>query len=64
VLANTRLRARLAEEADARGVELYLPSPGLCTDNGAMIAAAAGFHLAQGARSGWDADVDPGLRLA
>jgi N6-L-threonylcarbamoyladenine synthase len=63
VLANTRLRERLAEEADARGVQLFLPSPGLCTDNGAMIAAAAGFHFSSGTRSGWDTDVDPGLRL-
>jgi N6-L-threonylcarbamoyladenine synthase len=64
VLANTRLRARLADEADARGVELFLPSPALCTDNGAMIAAAAAFHYGAGTRSGWDSDVDPGLRLA
>ncbi len=63
VLANTRLRRRLAEVAADRGVELFLPSPALCTDNGAMIAAAACFHLGDGSRSGWDADVDPGLRL-
>ena len=63
VLADTRLRQRLAEEADARGVELYLPSPGLCTDNGAMIAAAAGHHLGRGGGAGWGADVDPGMRL-
>ena len=63
VLANTRLRQRLAEEAADRGVELYLPAPSLCIDNGAMIAAAASFRLGRGARSGWGADVDPGLRL-
>ncbi|MET0831021.1 MAG: tRNA (adenosine(37)-N6)-threonylcarbamoyltransferase complex transferase subunit TsaD, partial [Acidimicrobiia bacterium] len=63
VLANTRLRRRLAEEADARRVELFLPSPALCTDNGAMIAAAAAFRYGAGIRSGWDTDVDPGLRL-
>ena len=63
VLANRRLRAKLAERADAEGVELRLPSPALCTDNGAMIAAAATFHFTQGTHSEWSIDVDPGLRL-
>ncbi len=64
VLANRRLRQRLAEEAAAHGVELYLPSPELCTDNGAMIAAAANFWLAAGRETPWRSDIDPGLRLA
>ncbi|HSF87160.1 MAG TPA: tRNA (adenosine(37)-N6)-threonylcarbamoyltransferase complex transferase subunit TsaD [Acidimicrobiia bacterium] len=64
VLANRRLRERLAAEADAHGVELYLPSPPLCTDNGAMIAAAANFWMASGRDTPWRSDVDPGLRLA
>ncbi len=63
VLANRRLRQRLGEEAAARGVELYLPSPRLCTDNGAMIAAAAAFRLAAGDTAGWDAEVDASLKL-
>ena len=63
VLANRRLRVRLAEEADARGVALFLPSAELCTDNGAMIAAAAAHHLAAGEVTGWRAEVDPGQRL-
>ncbi len=63
VLANRRLRARLREEADRRGVALYVPSPALCTDNGAMIAAAAAFRLAAGEAAGWDAEVDASLRL-
>ncbi|MBI4233032.1 MAG: tRNA (adenosine(37)-N6)-threonylcarbamoyltransferase complex transferase subunit TsaD, partial [Chloroflexi bacterium] len=37
--------------------------PGLCTDNGAMIAAAAYFHLRQGVHHGPDLDVTPNLRL-
>ncbi len=63
VLANRRLRERFTEEADALGVELYLPSPRLCTDNGAMIAAAANFWMARGRETPWRSDVDPGLRL-
>jgi len=64
VLANTRLRERLAEEADRRGVGLFVPEPGLCTDNGAMIASVAVDRMAAGA-PGDDliGDVDPGLRL-
>jgi N6-L-threonylcarbamoyladenine synthase len=63
VLANRRLRDRFAEEAAAHGVELHLPSPELCTDNGAMIAAAASFWFDAGRDTPWRSDVDPGLRL-
>jgi len=38
VIANQRLRAELARAAAARGVEVYLPSMPLCTDNARMIA--------------------------
>jgi N6-L-threonylcarbamoyladenine synthase len=63
VLANRRLRDRLAAEAARRGMRLCLPPPELCTDNGAMIAVAAGFRLERGDTAGWDSDVDAGLRL-
>ena len=39
VAANSRLRTLLEERLTAVGVELRRPRPGLCTDNGAMIAA-------------------------
>jgi N6-L-threonylcarbamoyladenine synthase len=38
VAANSRLRVVLAERCAAAGVTLRRPRPGLCTDNGAMIA--------------------------
>jgi len=41
VAANARLRARLATEAAAAGVEVFLPEAAHCTDNAAMIAFAA-----------------------
>lgn len=63
VLANRRLREKLAEECDKHGVELYLPSPALCTDNGAMIGAAAVHWLDKNVISSWDSVVDPGRRL-
>ena len=39
VAANGRLRELAEERAAAAGVEVRVPRPGLCTDNGAMIAA-------------------------
>ncbi|NNJ47083.1 MAG: tRNA (adenosine(37)-N6)-threonylcarbamoyltransferase complex transferase subunit TsaD [Acidimicrobiia bacterium] len=63
VLANRRLRQRLEEEAAARGVALHLPSPALCTDNGAMIAAAGEFRLERGDVTPWGLDVSSSLRL-
>lgn len=64
VLANRRLRERLQEEADRRGVGLFVPEPVLCTDNGAMIASVAASKIEQGI-PGDDlvGDVTPGLRL-
>ena len=38
VAANSRLRTLLAERCEQAGLELRRPRPGLCTDNGAMIA--------------------------
>ena len=38
VAANSRLRTQMAERAAAAGIKLRRPRPGLCTDNGAMIA--------------------------
>jgi len=63
VVANRRLRVRMAEEAERRGVTLYLSSPALSTDNGAMIAAAGRFRFRQGERTPLGAEIDPSLRL-
>ena len=41
VAANSALREGLAKAASEHGIDLYIPDPVLCTDNGAMIGAAA-----------------------
>ena len=48
VSANRRLRQRLGQMADERGVQLYYPRPEFCTDNGAMIAYAGCLRLEVG----------------
>ena len=64
VAANAALRARIAGEAEARGLALVIPRPGLCTDNGAMIGAAGARRFAAGVRAGLDLDARPSLPLA
>jgi N6-L-threonylcarbamoyladenine synthase len=64
VAANSALRDRLAREAAGLGVRLVIPRPGLCTDNGAMIGAAAARRLAGGELAGLDLDARPSLPLA
>ena len=43
VAANSELRARIAAACEEMGVDLWVPPTSLCTDNAAMIAAAARF---------------------
>lgn len=64
VAANGPLRARLAGEADALGVPLIVPRPGLCTDNGAMIGAAGWRRFEAGERSSLDLEARPSWPLA
>jgi N6-L-threonylcarbamoyladenine synthase len=64
VAANTALRTRLAGEADALGIPVIVPRPGLCTDNGAMIGAAGARRFEAGERASLDLDARPSLPLA
>lgn len=64
VLANRRLRERLAAEAEERGVGLFIPEPALCTDNGAMIASVAVSRILDGVPGdNFGRDVTPDLAL-
>jgi N6-L-threonylcarbamoyladenine synthase len=48
VAANSRLRALAEERCTAAGIVLRVPSPRLCTDNGAMVAALGSRLVAAG----------------
>lgn len=48
VAANSRLRAMAEERAAAKGIRVRVPRPGLCTDNGAMVAALGAELVARG----------------
>jgi N6-L-threonylcarbamoyladenine synthase len=49
VAANSRLRALASSRCEAAGIALRVPRPGLCTDNGAMVAALGSHLVAAGA---------------
>jgi N6-L-threonylcarbamoyladenine synthase len=48
VAANSRLRALAEERCTAAGIRLRVPRPGLCTDNGAMVAALGSEMVSRG----------------
>ncbi len=65
VAANSRLREVASERAERVGIELAIPNPALCTDNGAMVAALGSLAVAAGvAPSSLALDVEPGLPVA
>ncbi len=65
VAANGRIRALAEERCAAAGLTLRVPRPGLCTDNGAMIAAVGAQVVAAGGRpSSAQLGGDPGLPVS
>jgi N6-L-threonylcarbamoyladenine synthase len=63
VASNGAFRESVRSACEERGVEFYCPSPILCTDNAAMIGAAAYYEFIAGRRSGWDLNAVPALKL-
>lgn len=63
VASNKTLRTALKSQCEAMDVEFFCPSPVLCTDNAAMIGAAAYYDYMAGKRDGLDLNAVPNLKL-
>lgn len=63
VASNSALRAGMKEACEKRGLTMIYPSPIYCTDNAAMIGAAAYYEYIKGNFSGLDLNAIPNLRL-
>ena len=63
VASNGTLRAAMQEACERRGVRFYHPSPILCTDNAAMIGAAAYYEYMSGRRVSMSLNAVPNLAL-
>lgn len=63
VASNSALRAAVQEESAKNTIKFYSPSPVLCTDNAAMIGAAAYYEYIKGVRHGYDLNAVPNLKL-
>ncbi|MBR4411239.1 MAG: tRNA (adenosine(37)-N6)-threonylcarbamoyltransferase complex transferase subunit TsaD, partial [Firmicutes bacterium] len=63
VASNTKLRAMLEEACAKKGIELFRPSPILCTDNAAMIGCSAYYKYKEFGADSMDMDAYPSLPL-
>lgn len=63
VAANSHLRNSMKEAAEKIGAEMFYPRPLLCTDNAAMIGAAAYYGYIRGKVSGLDLNAAASLKL-
>ncbi len=63
VASNSTLRTALQKACEDNKMECYHPSPILCTDNAAMIAAAGYYDFINGTRHGLDLNAIPNLKL-
>ncbi|MBR1671292.1 MAG: tRNA (adenosine(37)-N6)-threonylcarbamoyltransferase complex transferase subunit TsaD [Butyrivibrio sp.] len=63
VASNTALRELMEKECEKNGIRFYRPSPVLCTDNAAMIGAAAYYEYRKGVRFSLDMNAVPNLPL-
>src|SRR5436190_9819259 len=64
VAANTRLRERMLDASMTDSTPVFLPSRAMCTDNAAMIAAAAWWRFQSDGPTGLGVAADPNLRLS
>ena len=64
VAANSLLRERMLDLATAEGLRCFLPSRSMCTDNAAMVAAAAWWRYKADGPTSLEVGAQPNLRLA
>lgn len=64
VAANSLLRERMLDLATAEGLRCFLPSRSMCTDNAAMVAAAAWWRYRADGPTSLEVGAQPNLRLA
>ena len=63
VASNSALRQAMKDMCEKNHIDFYYPSPILCTDNAAMIGAAAYYEFLKGVRHGLDLNAIPNLKL-
>lgn len=63
VAANSRLRAQLQSQGQLNGFRVAVPSRAMCTDNAAMIAAAAWHRLGSDGPTDMSVGANPNLAL-
>ncbi|MEE9417774.1 MAG: tRNA (adenosine(37)-N6)-threonylcarbamoyltransferase complex transferase subunit TsaD [Acidimicrobiales bacterium] len=63
VAANSRLREAVLDACVEDGLQAFLPSREMCTDNAAMVAAAGWYRLHRDGPSRIDLGADPSLSL-
>lgn len=63
VASNSGLKKAFEEACEKKGIAFYHPSPVYCTDNAAMIGAAAYYEYQKGVRHGFDLNAVPNLKL-
>lgn len=63
VAANSRLRAKMTEQAEAVGLRVFCPAAKFCTDNAAMIALTGYYWLQRGRRDDYSLNADADLTL-
>jgi N6-L-threonylcarbamoyladenine synthase len=64
VSANSRLREKMTDACERKGVRVFLPARAFCTDNAAMVALLGQRRLASGVSSGLDLAAYASSRLA